>query len=354
MPATYEALSQGGHEAMTTEIFTKIKDYVDNHGVGTVRYLHPSATRPTSADQQGDYAGGIKTFLATSSMTTNKPPLDGNIIHLSWDNNGGWDSQLFVAHGDTPCIYLRGQNAGTWGSWLKVPKEIDINRLYSAGNNTQGTDSNVFALGYFNVRWYSATGKVPGQPNQYGFMATFATGTGSNENHNIWISQSNGDIFHRGTNGSDHAKPPAFKRIADSSNCSSGDSNGQIKIAGTNVTVKGINSMAYQATGSYYTQSQINTKIPSNYRIRAGSVVKVVNAPAGANFTVFTQAQLNSYTGLTNRGPGNTVVWITNGDIGAAAANMTRQGFYGNDYTCTFSVAYGNQNFRFNYIIIAW
>ena len=32
MPATYEALSQGGHEAMATEIFTKIKDYLDTHG----------------------------------------------------------------------------------------------------------------------------------------------------------------------------------------------------------------------------------------------------------------------------------------------------------------------------------
>lgn len=32
MPATYETLSQGGHEAMATEIFTKIKAYLDTHG----------------------------------------------------------------------------------------------------------------------------------------------------------------------------------------------------------------------------------------------------------------------------------------------------------------------------------
>ena len=32
MPATYEALSQGGHEALATEIFTKIKAYLDTHG----------------------------------------------------------------------------------------------------------------------------------------------------------------------------------------------------------------------------------------------------------------------------------------------------------------------------------
>jgi hypothetical protein len=40
-----------------------------------------------------------------------------------------------------------------------------------------------------------------------------------------------------------------------------GDSNGQVKIAGTNVSVKGLNSMAYQPTTSYSSATQVNTAL---------------------------------------------------------------------------------------------
>ena len=51
--------------------------------------MYTHSTRPTTCDFT--YAdGGIRTFLATSSMTTNKPPMDGHVIHLAWDNSK-WD-----------------------------------------------------------------------------------------------------------------------------------------------------------------------------------------------------------------------------------------------------------------------
>ena len=40
-----------------------------------------------------------------------------------------------------------------------------------------------------------------------------------------------------------------------------GDSNGQVKIAGQNATVKGINTMAYEATSSYSSATQVNTAL---------------------------------------------------------------------------------------------
>ena len=55
----------------------------------------------------------------------------------------------------------------------------------------------------------------------------------------------------------------------------SGDSNGQVKIAGTNVTVKGINTMAYEQTSSYSSATQVNTalsgKAPTSRKVSAGA-----------------------------------------------------------------------------------
>lgn len=76
-----------------------------------------NGTRLASADQQGDYNASLFTFMATSSMTTNKPPEDAHIIHSCWDNNGGWDVQLAIGHSNA--IYTRSMNNGTWTAWKK-------------------------------------------------------------------------------------------------------------------------------------------------------------------------------------------------------------------------------------------
>lgn len=92
--------------------------YVDNY------YLD----RPTTLNTSGsdDRRGGLRTFLATSSTTTGKPiSEDGHIIQLDWDNNGGYDVQLYAANKGTGVFY-RGQTAGTWGDWKKFILEEDI------------------------------------------------------------------------------------------------------------------------------------------------------------------------------------------------------------------------------------
>lgn len=110
--------------------------------------------------------------------------------------------------------------------------------LNSAGTNTQSTSTTAFATGAFNVRWFTATGKIPGQPSQYGFLLTAATGTNSGENHQIFMAQANGNLYHRGTNGSSSSSPPAFKTILDSSNYTSytRNSSGVIKVKSVNKT----------------------------------------------------------------------------------------------------------------------
>ena len=84
-------------------------------------------SRPTTANVQfGD--GYLRQFKATTSMTTGKPSSDAHIIHLAWDNNGGWDSQIALTDGSSGHIQFRGQQGGTWGSWITV---IDSNTIGS-------------------------------------------------------------------------------------------------------------------------------------------------------------------------------------------------------------------------------
>lgn len=98
--------------------------YVTNDAIGikTLSNLYTGTTRPTNANiaTTANGSGGLSTFKATSVMTTNKPPIgDSHIIHLYWDNNGGYDAQLAVGYSGDLCV--RGQAGGTWNSWKSVP-----------------------------------------------------------------------------------------------------------------------------------------------------------------------------------------------------------------------------------------
>ena len=76
------------------------------------------SSRVTDLNQQfGD--GALRIFNATSSTTDNKCPTDASILHLAWDNNSGYDTQLALATGGNN-MYFRGQNNATWSPWRTV------------------------------------------------------------------------------------------------------------------------------------------------------------------------------------------------------------------------------------------
>lgn len=75
-------------------------------------------SRVADLNQQfGD--GGLRIFHATSSTTANKCPSDAAVLHLAWDNNEGWDSQLAVGPSQNK-LYFRGQNNYKWNPWQTV------------------------------------------------------------------------------------------------------------------------------------------------------------------------------------------------------------------------------------------
>ena len=82
------------------------------------------SARPTSLNTQfGD--GSLRIFYATSSTTEGKCPDDATVLHLAWDNNGGWDSQLAI-NSPSSRVYSRSQNGGTWQPWKTLAFTTDI------------------------------------------------------------------------------------------------------------------------------------------------------------------------------------------------------------------------------------
>lgn len=92
-----------------------------------VPYLNSYSSRPTTANTTPDGKGGLRTFLASSSMTTGKPgSVDGHIIQLDWDGTNGYDSQIYLENGNNGNLYIRGQSAGTWGNWKQIAQTADL------------------------------------------------------------------------------------------------------------------------------------------------------------------------------------------------------------------------------------
>lgn len=107
--------------------------------VANAQALNTFAHRPSDANiQKGD--GSVRYFLATENMRSNKPMKDAQILHLAWDNNGGWDSQLAITNIDGD-IQTRSQYGGTWGAWKTFLNENNYNNYAptKTGGGASGT-----------------------------------------------------------------------------------------------------------------------------------------------------------------------------------------------------------------------
>lgn len=93
-------------------------NYAKIAAAGTANYLYRNpASRSTSANLAVTGLGGLRTFKATSSMTEGKPPVgDAHIIHLDWDNAGGYDAQIAVQNSSGQ-MAVRGMSNKIWQDW---------------------------------------------------------------------------------------------------------------------------------------------------------------------------------------------------------------------------------------------
>ena len=111
------------------------------------------SARPTSLNTQfGD--GSLRIFYATSSTTEGKPAEDSHILHLAWDNTGGWDAQLAI-HTRSGKVSTRAQNSGTWQPWKTLAFTTDI----------PSSLKNPYSLTTFGVVYDGSAAKVVGPSN---------------------------------------------------------------------------------------------------------------------------------------------------------------------------------------------
>ena len=102
--------------------------------VGGARALASWKYRPTTANNT--FADTkVRYYLASSNMTTAKPPDDGAILHLPWDN-GSWDMQISISDKDG-AVSVRAQNgsddwSGSTG-WKKLAFEADVPKNNGTG-----------------------------------------------------------------------------------------------------------------------------------------------------------------------------------------------------------------------------
>lgn len=132
----------------------------------TVYALNIGTPRPADANvQYGD--GKIRYFLATSSMASNKPMKDAAILHLAWDNVGGFDSQLAITNADAE-LQTRSQNSGTWGDWKTFLNEENY-------TNYAPTKDGVGATGTWNINISGTATKATQDANGNNIASTYAT-----------------------------------------------------------------------------------------------------------------------------------------------------------------------------------
>ena len=123
--STYTSNGKGVINGTTiTQVDNATNSTNSTNAINARKLVNWYSTRPTSLNTQfGD--GSLRIFYATSSTTEGKPAEDSHILHLAWDNTGGWDAQLAV-HTRSGKISTRAQNSGTWQPWKTLALTTDI------------------------------------------------------------------------------------------------------------------------------------------------------------------------------------------------------------------------------------
>lgn len=145
----------------------------------------------------------------------------------SGTGTAGWNFPTTITNGAVTNVKLQHSSLTVGNATISLggsatlaqigaaPTSHNHNHIVLAPGNVSmpnGSDSTAGA-GPLCLRWYSTANLISGQPSQYGFLLSMSTGTGSSEQHQIFIEQANGHLHHRGTNAASNTAPPAFAML---------------------------------------------------------------------------------------------------------------------------------------------
>ena len=178
-------------------------------------YLNPSS-RQTSGNidlTSTNYNNRVTYMLATSSMTTGKPPSDGHVLTFGWDSTAGWGAQMSIGDGVNNHLYIRGASSSNskcvWeNSWRTI---LDSSNYTSytvtkngsgasgtwginvSGSSTSCTGNAATATKLQTARTISLTGSVTGSGTFDG-SGNLSITTSTNHSHSQYLPLAGGTM----------------------------------------------------------------------------------------------------------------------------------------------------------------
>lgn len=247
-------------------------------------YKNPS-TRQTSAnyDLTNDniYAHRVTYSVASSTMTTAKPPTDAHILTFGWDTNAGYGAQFAVGNSFSNHLYIRGAKSETKDNKNVCTWESSWRTVLDSGNYTSYTVTKT-GSGASGTWGINVSG---GAAYPTGFNSRVTSATWGNQTGTLitdWHTSNGGDIQFRDNSGQLNVITDGFfyqnegrNLVLDSSNYSNyaatkghthnyagsasagGNANAAVKLA----TARKIGSASFDGTADI-TLSQMGLNVP--------------------------------------------------------------------------------------------
>ncbi len=135
---------------------------------------------------------------AASSHTHTTLQISNRTVTFNWNGQGGQPNWLWGGNDSDPTqMYVYNPN-NFWVSHANKSSTLDVTFNPISSNNLD-TPLN-FAQHGVSANFITALKQVTDQPCQYGMLLT--VGSSGSDCHQIWMSQPNGSVYHRGGNSS--------------------------------------------------------------------------------------------------------------------------------------------------------
>ena len=209
------------------------------------------------------------------------------------------------------------------------PEQTMKNLTYRGGNLVSSTANDTTSVwgnhGNLATTFYSETGKITDQPSQYGFILNLTNGPNATEVHQLWATQSSGNLLHRGGNSS--GWNGSWRTILDSSNYTSYTSTKPVTLYSTSTGNIGTITLSSSAANFAY----LEIFYTDNNGRQANSVR--VHAPNGKHVTLscIEPSTSGSEPRLYIRSSGWTISG-TSMTVGRSDLNEDNRGVYGQLY----------------------
>lgn len=132
----FTALTSNASTNLTMTIGGTTKSIVNLYA----RYLANAYTSRQASMNVSFGDGTLRTFKATSTTTTGKPMGDAHIIHLAWDNTGGYDGQIALPTNYRQSMQWRVQSAGSYNNWKTIVDSANYTGIVlKIGTATKGS-----------------------------------------------------------------------------------------------------------------------------------------------------------------------------------------------------------------------